>query len=1246
MARTLFALLLPLCLLSACGEQGGGGGSSPVPWSTKPATGTASPATPPAPPADPAKPPADPAKPPVEPAKPPVEPAKPPVEPAKPPVAPGARDRLTLDDIRALLELGVDETEIRQVVRAAKSVALTEADVEALRALDVGEGLLAEVRRRLTTTGGRNPLEVVLGMLGEKPEAEILDWILTSGRTVQLSAADVLKLTRAGASKNVVLALRGQWVPEGYKVYRDPLRAISLQYPASWNTFEWFRDEILWIVITPERDVPEPNHFTTGLQLQVSPVDETSLLERVGIVEMHRRSLPAILLGNRKYGLAAAQGPEGEIRPRTIAGHQGVEQGFTATMLGTRCREKMARVVAEGMDFFLEFFAPEEKFTGLAPEFERMLATARPFPDQVDLVRRDEPMDRTELHERYKESVVMVLAQYEGATGFGTGFVVREDGLVLTNWHVVHNEGVPADRIEIVWDASVGPKKPGEKHRREEAVLVDTVMEEWPMTDVALLRVPRGKEPYKALPLLPIRSGLVKPEDEVIAMGFPVPTSMRQIGELITTNGHLSRVNCMPGVSDPEAPGARLDDAVVDITINQGNSGGPCVHLRTGGVIGLNTRIVLAPGIVGGQAQKLEYGRVCLTDHVLRQFPQIRWYPRDRAMRPVEHLELAAILMSRGNLRPAEEELRLAEQGIAELDAPQRARLYQQYARFWAARGDDAAAATYLERALDADPSHLSTLRELAYRNATPALFDKASEYLRRIIDLRPDDFFSHHTAAEVCRVVGRYPEALEHADKALSLGGGYDPAVHRTKALALWSTGELDAAEATYREGLRADPNDYLTKVSLGNLFVAKEDLAAAQSWFSRAVAEHPDEPVVRQGYADVLRGQAGRTAEAAKEYLAALRLCWDRGTKPPADLLTSIAEVGVDETEDPEITAQALNCSIELFRSYPDRRSTAHALLSRYWTRRGAGALVRAHDCAGDPGTSPALSLGDLSTAIEAGYPAELVADLLTCCAVNFPLNDDFKAAYQSDAWTQGHIDAVVGRVVFDMVNGSPALGRDLLQIESEGGFDSAGDAPSIVWKVTNAGGVPLTGIVLRLEYLDEAGNVIFTGDKPLSSVFLPLLPGEVIRGVFPYHAWDVLRANGVTPENLNQIRRSVVLARNAFFLQNVRVEGEMTPEGYRFSIVNDGVFVLRAPKVLCTFRRGGEDVILNPARANTPITAAQQWEAVTVPPGTRSEVLLAPEWGSREYLLQTLGLPESEFGGATIHVYLFDAEAALPE
>jgi serine protease Do len=139
----------------------------------------------------------------------------------------------------------------------------------------------------------------------------------------------------------------------------------------------------------------------------------------------------------------------------------------------------------------------------------------------------------------------------------GSGFLVSQDGLVLTNNHVV--EGV--DRISVSFhDGSESP-----------AVVVGLD----PLTELALIRV-------EALPgLRPLELGdsdSVAPGDWVVAIGNPFGL------------GHTVTVGIVSAKGREIGLGPYADFIQTDAAINPGNSGGPLLDLE-GRVIGINTAV-------------------------------------------------------------------------------------------------------------------------------------------------------------------------------------------------------------------------------------------------------------------------------------------------------------------------------------------------------------------------------------------------------------------------------------------------------------------------------------------------------------------------------------------------------------------------------------------------------------------------------------------------------------------------------
>lgn len=140
----------------------------------------------------------------------------------------------------------------------------------------------------------------------------------------------------------------------------------------------------------------------------------------------------------------------------------------------------------------------------------------------------------------------------------GSGFVISEDGYILTNSHVVED----ADRITVGFMDGTDL----------EADLVGLD----PNTDIALIRV-YSENAFAFLPLGD--SDPVRPGDWVVAVGNPYGLS------------HTVTAGIVSAKHRRDILGGRYDDFIqTDAAINPGNSGGPLIDLN-GEVIGINTAI-------------------------------------------------------------------------------------------------------------------------------------------------------------------------------------------------------------------------------------------------------------------------------------------------------------------------------------------------------------------------------------------------------------------------------------------------------------------------------------------------------------------------------------------------------------------------------------------------------------------------------------------------------------------------------
>ncbi len=149
---------------------------------------------------------------------------------------------------------------------------------------------------------------------------------------------------------------------------------------------------------------------------------------------------------------------------------------------------------------------------------------------------------------------------------FGTGFLLRQDGIVITNQHVVANG--QQFTITLADGTDLAGKLLGDD----------------PLTDIAVIKVTRT-----GLPVVKVgRSSDLMIGEWAIAIGNPY-TYMLGNSEPSVTAGVISGTgrNILP---TGEMNGEYLDMIQTDAAINPGNSGGPLVN-ALGEVVGVNSSI-------------------------------------------------------------------------------------------------------------------------------------------------------------------------------------------------------------------------------------------------------------------------------------------------------------------------------------------------------------------------------------------------------------------------------------------------------------------------------------------------------------------------------------------------------------------------------------------------------------------------------------------------------------------------------
>ena len=178
---------------------------------------------------------------------------------------------------------------------------------------------------------------------------------------------------------------------------------------------------------------------------------------------------------------------------------------------------------------------------------------------------------------RVMKSTVSIAVRSNRGSGTGSGVVIRSDGYILTNNHVVES-AADGGQITVTFDGA-----------KQE--LPAQIVGRDPVTDLAVIQVKTG-QPLPAATLGRSRSLVVG--DPVIAIGSPLGLSGT------VTTGIVSALNRTPEVPGADGSQSFLLNAIqTDAAINPGNSGGALVN-AAGEVVGINSAIATLGG--GGGA--------------------------------------------------------------------------------------------------------------------------------------------------------------------------------------------------------------------------------------------------------------------------------------------------------------------------------------------------------------------------------------------------------------------------------------------------------------------------------------------------------------------------------------------------------------------------------------------------------------------------------------------------------------------
>ena len=252
--------------------------------------------------------------------------------------------------------------------------------------------------------------------------------------------------------------------------------------------------------------------------------------------------------------LSAVSQPAAALRPRSgsqwgrlgrlaVVGVGALLAGVTLVGQWSLPRTLNLPTAGQAMDF-------QERLSDKAPRFDSTDGGFLARPE-----RRGAPMSSVRIAEQAEQVTVMIIADEGGGQGYGSGVILRSDGYVLTNRHVV--DAARSLRVAL-FDGT-----------KLDAKLVWTSQKH----DLALLSVPAQK---LSAATLGDSSSLARGE-ELLAVGYPLGSRIGSRPSI--TRGIVSQIQ-------------RLSDGTfiqTDAAVNPGNSGGPLFN-SSGQVVGITTK--------------------------------------------------------------------------------------------------------------------------------------------------------------------------------------------------------------------------------------------------------------------------------------------------------------------------------------------------------------------------------------------------------------------------------------------------------------------------------------------------------------------------------------------------------------------------------------------------------------------------------------------------------------------------------
>jgi tetratricopeptide (TPR) repeat protein len=391
--------------------------------------------------------------------------------------------------------------------------------------------------------------------------------------------------------------------------------------------------------------------------------------------------------------------------------------------------------------------------------------------------------DANDIYTRNNAAVVVVIALngQRQPIGQGSGFIVRKDGAVITNYHVISL----ADDFKVLV---------GGKIRNVEGVLHAD-----PENDLAIIKLEGGDFPTVTLG----DSSALLVGERIYVIGSP-----RGLENTIS-EGLLSgirQVDTSRKVLQMTAP------------ISPGSSGGPLFNEK-GEVVGIATFLI-------EENQNLNFAMpINLAKQGLSRMEPVK--PRDACQ--VDFNQTAACWSYQGLAWGARgDHNRAAEafQNSLSIDSG-KLETYANLGVSYAMGGKRDKAIEMFTKALEIDPRNVDVLTMLGSVYSEAGRYKEAQDTLKKAIAIAPQAQSFYHLAV-VSGKIGKHKEGIKYATRSTQLNPDYFEA-YKYLALEYTRLAQYREAARAYKSGIRLKPDDPTMHLGLGESYVRDRDRASA---------------------------------------------------------------------------------------------------------------------------------------------------------------------------------------------------------------------------------------------------------------------------------------------------------------------------------------------------------------------------------------------------------------------------------